>query len=474
MEARLVRELPGDEGWQYEPKWDGFRCIAIRDGARIELQARSGKSLSRYFPEVAAAVAALGARRFVLDGELVIARGETLSFEALQMRLHPAASRIAKLSAATPAALVLFDMPFSSHGASQMDRPLWERRAALERFFAELVAGHAGRFVLTPYTREVEQAGKWLERAGGALDGVVAKRVHRIPAAILRALHCGWTERVKFLRGRYTLPPGNPAHRDGGELRVATRTGLSACIITYNEADRIEECLQSVDFCDEVIVVDSHSTDGTRELAAARHARVIERDWPGYRSQKQFAVEAAHNDWVLCLDADERVSAELRAEIESWRQRGFGDSAGWSVPRITDYFGRFLRHGNAYPDRLIRLFDRRRGGWIGREIHENTRVNGPVGRLKGHLEHYSYRSLTDHLGRMQSYADLMGQALYESGKRCGLAKVLLNPQWRFFRGYVLRLGFLDGWRGLVFALVESSYVRRKYLSLYMRSRGLPS
>ena len=255
---------------------------------------------------------------------------------------------------------------------------------------------------------------------------------------------------------------------------MATRTGLSACIITYNEADRIDDCVRSVGFCDEVLVVDSHSTDATRERAAARGARVIERDWPGYRSQKQFAVEAAHNDWVLCLDADERVSDELRAEIESWRQRGFGGFAGWSVPRITEYFGRFLRHGNAYPDRLIRLFDRRHGGWVGREIHENTRVQGPVGRLKGHLEHYAYRSLTDHLSRMQRYADLMGQALYESGKRCGLAKVLLNPQWRFLRGYLLRLGFLDGWRGLLFALVESSYVRRKYLSLYIRSRGLPS
>lgn len=255
---------------------------------------------------------------------------------------------------------------------------------------------------------------------------------------------------------------------------MATRTGLSACIITYNEVDRIDDCVRSVGFCDEVIVVDSHSTDATRERAAARGARVIERDWPGYRSQKEFAVTAARNDWVLCLDADERVSDELRAEIEGWRQRGFGDFAGCSVPRITEYFGRFLRHGNAYPDRLVRLFDRRRGGWVGREIHENTRVQGPVGRLQGHLEHYAYRSLTDHLSRMQRYADLMGQALYESGKRCGLAKVLLNPQWRFLRGYVLRLGFLDGWRGLVFALVESSYVRRKYLSLYIRSRGLPS
>jgi glycosyltransferase involved in cell wall biosynthesis len=255
---------------------------------------------------------------------------------------------------------------------------------------------------------------------------------------------------------------------------VVTRTRLSACIITYNEADRIEACIRSVAFCDEVIVVDSHSTDDTRARAAALGARVSERDWPGYRSQKQYAVQVAHNDWVLCLDADERVSSELRAQIESWLERGVDDHAGWSVPRITEYFGKFLRHGNAYPDRLVRLFDRRRGGWVGREIHENTQVHGRVGKLKGHLEHYPYRSLTDQQQRLQRYAALMAQALHADGKRCGLGKVLLNPQWRFFRGYVLRLGFLDGWRGLVFALVESNYVRRKYLHLYVRCRGLPS
>src|SRR6201991_2213956 len=132
---------------------------------------------------------------------------------------------------------------------------------------------------------------------------------------------------------------------------------LTACIITYNEADRIESCLRSVSFCDEIVVVDSHSTDATRQIATSLGARVIERDWPGYRSQKQFAIETASHDWVLCLDADERVTTELRGEIEALRGRGFPDHAGWSVPRITDYFGQFLRHGNAYPDRLIRLFD---------------------------------------------------------------------------------------------------------------------
>ncbi len=254
---------------------------------------------------------------------------------------------------------------------------------------------------------------------------------------------------------------------------MANSNKLSACIITLNEADRIDACLRALSFCDELLVVDAHSGDGTRERAAALGARVIERDWPGYRSQKQFAIEAARHDWVLCVDADERVSAPLRAEIEALRAQGFAGAAGCSIPRLTDYFGRFLRHGNAYPDRLVRLFDRRCGSWSGYEIHEHPRVRGRIVRLRGHLEHFSYRSLGDHLARMQRYADLMAQAQFDAGRRCGMAPVLLNPQWRFLRGYLLRGGFLDGWRGLLFALVEAGYVRRKYLGLYARSRGLP-
>ncbi len=257
------------------------------------------------------------------------------------------------------------------------------------------------------------------------------------------------------------MPSGSPA-------------GLSAAIITYNEADRIEACIRSVEFCDEIVMIDAHSTDGTREIAAALGARVIERDWPGYRSQKEFAVASCRYDWVLCLDADERVSEALRAEIEQLRAAGFGGCAGCSIPRITDYFGRFLRHGNAYPDRLVRLFDRRCGGWVGREIHENTRVRGRVRRLQGHLLHYPYRSLTDHERRMQRYAQLMAESMHASGRRAGLAAALLHAGWRFVRGYALRLGFLDGWRGLVFALVEASYVRQKYVKLNLLGRGIPS
>jgi glycosyltransferase involved in cell wall biosynthesis len=247
--------------------------------------------------------------------------------------------------------------------------------------------------------------------------------------------------------------------------------GLTACIITRNEADRIAACLEAVRFCDEIVVVDAHSTDATRAIAAGLGARVIERDWPGYRSQKQFATEAATHDWVLSIDADERVTPALRAEIESLRAGGFADASGWTIPRLTDYFGRFLRHGNAWPDRHIRLYDRRAARWSGYEVHEKIVVDGPAGALAGHLEHYAYRSLDDHLARLDRYAALMAEQMYASGRRCGLAQVLVNPAWRLFRGLVIKGGLLDGWRGWLFHIAEAGYVRRKYLRLWARSRG---
>lgn len=254
---------------------------------------------------------------------------------------------------------------------------------------------------------------------------------------------------------------------------AATRVGLSAVIITFNEADRIEDCIRSLAFCDEVLIVDSHSTDATREIASASGARVIERDWLGYRSQKEFAINAAHHDWVLCLDADERVTPLLRTEIEQLRSKSFPRHAGWAMPFALYYFGQFLRHGLTYPDFHLRLIDRRRGGWRGKEIHEHLEVDGTVGRLKGDIEHFAYRSLRHQLEKLERYAELMARELHARGKRAGFGKILLRPMWRFFSGFVLKLGFLDGWRGLVISLVEANYVRQKYLKLFLLHRGFP-
>lgn len=248
---------------------------------------------------------------------------------------------------------------------------------------------------------------------------------------------------------------------------------ISACIITHNEADRIGACCDSLSFCDEILVVDSHSTDDTREIAAARGARVIERDWPGYRSQREFAMRSATHDWILAVDADERVSEPLRAELQSLRAQvdAGADIAGATVPTLTSYFGRFLRHGNAWPDRHPRLYDRRRARWQGYEIHERVTIDGPVRALRGWLEHYSYRNFGEHLRKMDRYAELMAQQMHASGRHASLAQVLFNPPWRFFRGYVLKRGFIDGWRGFVYHVVEAGYVRRKYLRLWMLGRS---
>jgi glycosyltransferase involved in cell wall biosynthesis len=250
------------------------------------------------------------------------------------------------------------------------------------------------------------------------------------------------------------------------------RLPISACIITFNEAERIHACLDSLAFCDEIVVVDSGSTDATCDLAAAKGARVLVRGFTGYRSQKQFAIDSAQHDWVLCLDADERVTAALRSSIETARDEGFASAAGYRFARATEYFGEFLRHGNAYPDRKMRLFDRRRGGWRGdREIHEHASVDGAVATLAGDLEHHAYRSLSDQLVRLDRYARLMAEHQQARGRRAHLWNIILNPFWRFARGYLLRLGFLDGWRGLVYAYVEANYVRQKFIRLWLLNRG---
>jgi ATP-dependent DNA ligase len=176
MEARLVDEIPTGPGWQYEPKWDGFRCLAFRDGDRIELQSKSGQPLARYFPEVVEHLRTLPARAFVLDGEIVVPVDGRLSFDDLLQRIHPAASRIARLSRERPAVLIVFDLLVDTTGRSLVDRPLRERRQRLEAFAARALAGRDD-VRLSPATEDARQARGWLDMAGAALDGIVAKRL---------------------------------------------------------------------------------------------------------------------------------------------------------------------------------------------------------------------------------------------------------------------------------------------------------
>jgi len=246
---------------------------------------------------------------------------------------------------------------------------------------------------------------------------------------------------------------------------------LSACIIARDEEDRIGPCLDSVAFCDDVLVVDAHSADRTRDLANQRGARVVERDWPGHVAQKEFAIRQAHHDWVLCVDADERVSDELREAIQALRGAGFPDHAGWRMPRLSAYLGRWIRHGSWYPDHQLRLFDRRRGRWAGRDPHDRVAVEGSVGTLRAPLLHHPYRDLSDHLATIERYSSIQAQELFEQGRRARLPDLVLRPAWRFFRFYLLDGGCLEGWRGLVMALLAAHYVRLRWLKLWLLPRG---
>jgi hypothetical protein len=204
MEAKLVTELPEAPGWQFEPKWDGFRCLAYRASKEVELRAKSGKPLARYFPEVVAMLKALPQSPFVLDGELAVPIGDTLSFDALQMRIHPADSRIKKLSVETPALLVLFDMLLDAKGNCLIEAPLVKRRAVLESFYKK--AGESKQLKLSPCTRKRVEALEWLKDARGALDGVVAKRSDGayVPGerAMLKVKHLRTADCVVPLRER--------------------------------------------------------------------------------------------------------------------------------------------------------------------------------------------------------------------------------------------------------------------------------
>lgn len=222
-------------------------------------------------------------------------------------------------------------------------------------------------------------------------------------------------------------------------------TAISACVITLNEADRIEDCLESLSWCDDILVVDSHSTDATRKLSEEHGARVIERDWPGHVAQKEFAVREARHDWVLCIDADERISAELRDEIEALRKRDLAEHAGWQMPRLSSYLGH----------------------WTGRDPHDRVEVEGSVGTFSGKLLHHPYRSFADHLATIDRYTTTMAQGLRAADRRARLADIVLRPPWRFFRFYVIERGFLDGWRGFVLATLAAHYVRLKYTKLWL-------
>jgi len=245
---------------------------------------------------------------------------------------------------------------------------------------------------------------------------------------------------------------------------------LSAVLIAQNEERNIAGALESVGFCDEIVLVDSGSSDRTAEIAARAGARVIvNAPWPGFVAQRDLAVRAARHDWVLALDADERVSTPLRAEIEALRARGC-EAAGYRIPRVAFYLGRTIRGTDWYPDWQVRLFDRTRAAWQGDLVHESVVVRGPVGRLRGELEHHPYADISDHLRKIDSYTTLWARQAHAAGRGASLPLAMAGATWAFFRNYVLKRGLLLGSTGLLISVLNTHYTFVKLAKL--RELGL--
>lgn len=243
---------------------------------------------------------------------------------------------------------------------------------------------------------------------------------------------------------------------------------ISVILITKDAAAHVERALRSVAWADERIVVDSGSTDDTVALARPLATRVETRPWPGYGAQKNHAASLASHDWVLSLDADEAVTDTLRAQIADLRS--IPDRAAFRMPRVTWYLGRWIRSTDWYPDRAVRLYDRRRAHWDDRPVHEALIVEGPVGELTGELEHRPYRDVTEHLSRMNQYTTLAAAQMHAAGRQARAWHLLVHPLAAFLRNYVARGGFRDGVPGLIVSMLGGVYVLQKYVKLWERCR----
>ena len=231
--------------------------------------------------------------------------------------------------------------------------------------------------------------------------------------------------------------------------------------------------IESLRCCDEILVLDSGSNDRTVEIATKLGARVEEASWHGYAAQKNIATELATHDWILSLDADESLSEALEAEI--WQIKKNGPKFdGYTMPRLAQYLGRWILHSGWYPDRKVRLFDRRKAKWVGDFVHESVKVNGAVGHLKSNLLHFTCNSLSEHLRMMDSYTTLGAQELVSRGNAVNFSNLLLDPPWTFFRTYILQRGFLDGVEGLTIAYMAALYNFVKYSKARHMSPGRKS
>ncbi len=266
----------------------------------------------------------------------------------------------------------------------------------------------------------------------------------------------------------YKESPSRGAAQPGVPPQDPRRPPLSAVLITLNAASQLEACLASLAFADEILVVDSGSSDATVEIAQRHGARVLQQAWLGFGPQKQFAVQQAAHEWVLCLDADERISPALfRSISEALGHQRSPARYAWKMARANVFMGRVLRHGEGYPDWSLRLFHRDHARWSDDPVHESVLVppGTPVGTLAGDLMHESSETLSIYLAKQNRYTDLQAQRLFAAGKRAGALRIALAPVVRFFKFYVFRRGFLDGVPGLVHILIGCQNSMLKYAKL---------
>jgi glycosyltransferase involved in cell wall biosynthesis len=248
---------------------------------------------------------------------------------------------------------------------------------------------------------------------------------------------------------------------------------LTVTVITRDESAHIAAALQSVSWADEIIVVDSHSTDDTVAIARKYATRVEERDWPGYSAQKNYAAGIASNDWILSLDADERVTPELADEIR-YTLHSEPAARGYRIPRVTWYLGRWIRSTDWYPDYQLRLYDRRAGKWNGRRVHESVDLQGAPGVLRHELQHYAYRDISHHLATIDRYTTLAAEQWLAEGRRTSGFEMLVHPRLAFLRNYLLRGGFRDGAAGLLVSRLNAYYVFLKFAKLWELQQRAPA
>lgn len=245
---------------------------------------------------------------------------------------------------------------------------------------------------------------------------------------------------------------------------------LSAVIITFNEARNIKRCIASLqDVADEIVVVDSFSTDATPSICKGLNVQFHQREWKGYSKQKNYGNGLAANDWILSVDADEALSEELQQSILAVKSNE--NHENFAFNRLTNYCGKWIKHSGWYPDTKLKMFNRTKSDWQG-EVHETLMVEpSSVKKLKGDLMHYSYHSVSDHVKRSDVYSTLGAKELFENGKKASLLKLLFNPWLKFNKMYFIKLGFLDGMAGFTIALITAYGTFLKYIKLYYLSKN---